>query len=143
MMFMIIVAGLAALLLFFSSMLIKGGFIGSGDRYFPCFQAVVAAALFFVLLDALQMPLAYSADVGAGGMVMGILGTLLLTFPVMFMDYAPRRQATSQEVVDKAKALLDSHWLVAKSRWLKPAFLLLCLRLKVKPQFCLNPSVTS
>ncbi|NLF87380.1 hypothetical protein GX563_00995 [Candidatus Bathyarchaeota archaeon] len=106
-MFMVIVAGLAALLLFFSSMLIKGGFIGSGDRYFPCFQAVVAAALFFVLLDALQLPLAYSAEVGAIGMVMGILGTLLLTFPVMFMDYAPKRQATSQEVVDKAKALLD------------------------------------
>ncbi len=107
MMFMVIVAGLAALLLFFSSILITGGFIGSGDRYFPCFQAVIAAALFFVLLDALQLPLAYSADVGAVGMVMGILGTLLLTFPVMFMDYAPKRQATSQEIVDKAKALLD------------------------------------
>jgi hypothetical protein len=106
-MFLTIVAGLAALLLFFSQVLVKGGLIGSGDRFFPCFIATIAAALFFVLLDALQLPLAYTAEVGVTGMVFGILGTLLLTFPVVFMDYSPKRRATNQEVVDKAKALLE------------------------------------
>jgi hypothetical protein len=107
-MFVVIVAGLAALMLFFSQMLVKSGVIGSGDRFFPCFQATIAAALFFVLLDALQLPLAYTAELGATGLVFGILGTVLLTFPVIFMDYAPKRRATNEEVVDKAKALLEN-----------------------------------
>ncbi len=106
-MFVVIVAGLALALIFFTRMMVKSGIIGSADRFFPCFIATIAAALFFVLLNALQVPLAFTAEVTATTMVMGILGTLLLTFPVMFMDYTPKQRATNQEITDKAQAILN------------------------------------
>jgi hypothetical protein len=108
MMFVVIVAGLALLLIFFTQFLVKGGIIGSADRFFPIFTATIAAALFFVLLSALQIPLAFTADVTGTTMVLGIFATVLFTLPVMFMEYAPQKRATIQEVVDKAKGLLDN-----------------------------------
>jgi hypothetical protein len=106
-MFVIIVAGLALALIFFTQMLVKGGIIGSADRFFPIFIATLAAALFFLLLSALQIPLAFTAEVTGTTMVLGIFATLLFTLPVMFMDYSPKRRATTQEIVDKATALLE------------------------------------
>jgi hypothetical protein len=106
-MFVVIVAGLAAALLFFTRMLVREGVIGSADKFFPCFTATIAAALFFVLLSALQIPLAFRADVSATTMVLGIFGTLFLTLPVLFMDYAPKQRATNQEIADKAQLLLN------------------------------------
>jgi len=106
-MFVVIVAGLALTLIFFTKMLVKEGIIGSADRFFPCFTATVAAALFFVLLSALQTPLAFTADISATTMGMGIFGTMLLTLPVLFMDYTPRRRATNQEITDKTQGLLN------------------------------------
>lgn len=106
-MFVVIVAGLALTLVFFTKMLVKEGIIGHGDRFFPCFTATIAAALFFVLLSALQKPLAFTAEINGATMLFGILGTTLLTSPVLFMEYSPKRRATSQEVVDKAQNLLN------------------------------------
>jgi hypothetical protein len=106
-MFVVIVVGLALLMIFFTQTMVKSGLIGSGDRFFPCFTATIAAALFFVLLNAFQIPLAFTADVTATTMVLGIFGTLLLTLPVMFMDYAPKQRATNQEISEKAQKLLD------------------------------------
>ena len=107
MMFVIIVVGLALALIFFTQMLVKGGIIGSADRFFPIFTAAIAAAIFFLLLNALQIPLAFTADVTGGTIALGTFATVLFTLPVMFMDYAPKRRATTQEVLDKAKGLLD------------------------------------
>lgn len=106
-MFVVIVVGLALLMIFFTQTLVKNGVIGSGDRFFPCFTATIAAALFFVLLNAFQTPLAFTAQVSATTMVLGILGTMLLTMPVVFMDYSPKQRATNQEISDKAQKLLD------------------------------------
>jgi hypothetical protein len=104
-MFVVIVVGLALAMIFFSRLLVKEGLIGRGDRFFPCFTATLAAALFFVLLSALQVPLAFTADVSATTMVMGVFGTLLLTLPVIFMDFTPKQQASNQEIIDKAQSL--------------------------------------
>ncbi len=106
-MFVVIVAGLALTMIFFTKMLVKEGIIGSADKFFPCFTATVSAALFFVLLSALQTPLAFTADIGATTMIMGIFGTTLLTLPVLFMDYTPKRRATNQEITDKTQTLLN------------------------------------
>ncbi len=105
-MFVVVVAGIALTLIFFTRIFVKEGIIGAGDKFFPCFTATIAAGIFFVLLSALQVPLAYTADVTASAMVFGILGTALLTFPVMFMDFSPKRLYTNQEITDKAQALL-------------------------------------
>ena len=106
-MFVVIVAGLAVALIFFTRFLVKEGLIGNGDKFFRCFNATLAAALFFVLLSALQVPLAFTADVDATTMVLAIFGTLLLTLPTVFMDYTPNERATNQEITDKARALLN------------------------------------
>lgn len=106
-MFVVIVVGLSLALIFFTRALIKEGLIGSADRFFPCFTATIAAALFFIMLSALQKPLAFTADVSASTMVLGIIGTTILTSPVLFMDYAPKRRSTNQEITDKAQTLLN------------------------------------
>jgi hypothetical protein len=106
-MFVIIVVGLAMTFLFFSSTLVKGGLIGSGDKLFPCFTATLAAALFFILLSTLQIPLAFTADVGALALVAGPLATLLFTLPVVFMEYNPKQKTTAVEISGKAQMILD------------------------------------
>jgi hypothetical protein len=105
--FIIIIAGLVAALLFFTRMLVKGDFVGSMDRMFPCITATITAVLFFGLVSALQAPLAFRADVSAATMVLGILGTMFLTLPVVFMDPTPKQRVTNQEIADKAQVLLD------------------------------------
>ena len=65
------------------------------------------AALFFVLLSALSVPLAYTANVSAASIMLGILATLLFTLPVAFIDYTPKQTATDPEIVEKAQALMD------------------------------------
>ena len=106
-MFVVIVAGLSLALIYFTGVLTKEGLIGSADRFFPCFTATIAAALFFIMLSALQKPLAFTADISATTMVLGIVGTTILTSPVLFMDYAPKRRSTNIEITDKAQALLN------------------------------------
>ncbi len=106
-MFVVIVAGLSLALIYFTRVLAKEGLIGSADRFFPCFTATIAAALFFIMLSALQKPLAFTADISATTMVLGIIGTTILTSPVLFMDYAPKRRSTNIEITEKAQALLN------------------------------------
>jgi hypothetical protein len=54
----------------------------------------------------LQVPLAFTADVSASTIVLGILATLLFTLPVAFIDYTPKQTATDPEIVEKAQALM-------------------------------------
>ena len=42
----VIVVGLAVTLLFFTRMMVKEGVIGSGDKFFQCSTATIAAAVF-------------------------------------------------------------------------------------------------
>ncbi|MCW3996338.1 MAG: hypothetical protein NWE98_09375 [Candidatus Bathyarchaeota archaeon] len=106
-MFAIIVAGLALTLVFFTRVLVKEGIVGSSDRFFPMFTATLAAALFFILLSALQLPLAFTADVSPVTMVLGIVATLLLTSPVLFIDFTPKQNTTMAELREKAEALKE------------------------------------
>jgi len=106
-MFVVIVVGLALMMTFFTRMLVKGGLIGSGDRYFPCFTATITAALFFILLSAFQVPLAFTADVDGATMVLGIFATLLFTIPIAFMDLTPKQPISNKEITEKARKLLE------------------------------------
>ncbi|HEX7483453.1 MAG TPA: hypothetical protein VF350_08300, partial [Candidatus Bathyarchaeia archaeon] len=106
-MFVVIVVGLALTLIFFTRTMVKGGLIGKGDKLFQCFTATIAAALFFILLSALQVPLAFTADVSGVTMVLGILATLAFTLPVAFIDSAPKNRASNREIQEKAQTLLN------------------------------------
>ena len=106
-MFVVIVVGLAVTLMFFTRMMVKEGVIGSGDKFFQLFTATIAAAVFFVLLSALQVPLAFTADVSVTTMVLGIFSTLLLSIPVLFIDTTPKQTTSLSEVTRRAQALKD------------------------------------
>jgi hypothetical protein len=106
-MFLIIVVGLALALIYFTRIFVKESSIGSGNKIFPCFTATIAAALFFILLSALQQPLAFTADVSAATIMLGTLATLLFTLPVAFIDYTPKQTTTTSEITVKTKALID------------------------------------
>ena len=106
-MFVVIVVGLAVTLMFFTRMMVKEGVIGAGDKFFQIFTATIAAAVFFVLLSALQVPLAFTADVSPVTMILGIFSTLLLTLPVLFMDSTPKQTTSFSEVTRKAQELKD------------------------------------
>ena len=106
-MFIFIVVGLAFGLIFFIRLFVKEGAIGNDNKIFPCFIATIVAALFFVLLGALATPLAYTTDVSATAIMLGILATFLFTLPVTFIEYAPKQTATDPEIVEKAQALMD------------------------------------
>ncbi len=106
-MFVVIVVGLALTLIFFTRTMVKEGLIGKGDKFFQIFTATIAAALFFILLSALQVPLAFTADVSATTMVLGILATLAFTLPVAFIDSTPKNRASNKEIQEKAKVLLN------------------------------------
>jgi hypothetical protein len=106
-MFVVIVVGLALTLIFFTRTMVKEGLIGKGDKLFQCFTATIAAALFFILLSALQVPLAFTADVNGITMVLGILATFAFTLPVAFIDSAPKNRASNTEIKEKAQTLLN------------------------------------
>ena len=106
-MFVVIVAGLSLALIFFARLLISQGSGSTADRLIPVFVATCAAAFFFIFLGALQTGLAYSADVGPGTMVFGILATLALTFPAVFMSNTPKETTTSSDLTDRTQALVS------------------------------------
>lgn len=106
-MFAVIVAGLALTLVFFTKFMVKEGILGYSDKFFQCFTATLAAAIFFVLLSALQLPLAFTADVSPTTMVLGIFATLLLTLPVLFIDTTPKQTTSLSELREKAESLKD------------------------------------
>ncbi|MCW4004728.1 MAG: hypothetical protein NWE95_12535 [Candidatus Bathyarchaeota archaeon] len=106
-MFVIMVAGLAFALVFFTRLLVSGGSGSLADKLFPCLTATFAAVMFFILLDTLERPLAYTADISAGTIVFGSLATLLFTLPVVFMDVTPKQTVTITQVRERAQALKE------------------------------------
>ncbi len=105
--FVVIVAGLAGVIIFFSKALTsKGGLISLGDKLFLCITATITCALFFIFLSILQLPLAFTADVTPSTFILAPLATLLLTLPVIFVDFTPKQTATTLEVKQKAQNLL-------------------------------------
>ncbi len=106
-MFAVIVVGLAFTLMFFTRFLVKEGILGYGDKFFQCFTATLATAIFFILLSSLQVPLAFTADVSPTTMALGIFATLLFTLPILFIDTKPKQTTSLSELKAKAESLKD------------------------------------
>ena len=106
--FIVIVAGLAGVLIFFAKALTSpGGLISLGDKLLLCFTATITCALFFVFLGILQIPLAFTADVTPSTFILAPIATFLLTIPAVFVDFTPKQTATNPEVREKAHQLLE------------------------------------
>lgn len=106
-MFAVIVVGLALTLMFFTRFMVKEGILGYGDKFFQCFTATLAAAIFFILLSSLQVPLAFTADISPTTMLLGIFATLLFTLPILFIDTTPKQTTSLSELKAKAESLKD------------------------------------
>jgi hypothetical protein len=78
----------------------------SMDKLLPVITATSAAALFFVCLSALQVPLAISAKIDGGTAAAAVVATVILTLPTSLITYSPKKKATNAMILEKAKELL-------------------------------------
>jgi hypothetical protein len=78
----------------------------SGERFLPVITATIAAALFFVCLGALQLPLAISGKIDGARAAAAIAATLAFTLPPALITYSPKKNASNDMIVAKAKELI-------------------------------------
>jgi hypothetical protein len=76
------------------------------EKILPVITAATACGLFFLCLSALQLPLAIRAQVDAGTAAGAVLATVLLTLPTSLITYSPKKKATNEMILEKAKELL-------------------------------------
>ncbi len=77
------------------------------EKLLPTFTAVVATALFFILLVGLQDALAFKADINGAQMAIGTLATILFTAPALLINLEPKKRATTEMILTKAQELLE------------------------------------
>jgi hypothetical protein len=103
--FLAIVVGAIFAVAFVARFLVKGG-LSEMERFLPAFLAVSATALFFLFLSALQGPLAFRADITGAQIAIGMVAAALLTLPSAFIDYSPKKKATIEMIMEKARELM-------------------------------------
>ena len=102
MLFLAIVAALVMAIF----LIIKTLLQNSGERLLPVITATSAAALFFVCLSALQVPLAISGKIDSARAAGAVLATLVFTLPPSLITYQPKKRASNEMILEKAKELL-------------------------------------
>ena len=103
--FLIIVVGIVLALVFFANIFVKETNIPYADRLLSPFIATLTTALFFVFLNALHVPLAFSAQIDGLTIVLATCATLLFTVPLSLLNYSPKNRATVDMVLEKAEEL--------------------------------------
>ncbi|MCW4044982.1 MAG: hypothetical protein NWE94_05630 [Candidatus Bathyarchaeota archaeon] len=103
--FLAIVIGVVFAISFVTRFLIKGG-LSEMERFFPAFLATSATALFFILLNVLQGPLAFRADITGAQIALGMVAAALFTLPTAFVEYSPKTKATVEMIIEKARELM-------------------------------------
>jgi hypothetical protein len=103
--FLVIVVGVVSAIAFAARLLLKGS-ATEAERLLPAFTAASATALFFLFLGALQGPLAFRADINGVQIVIGTLAATMFTLPAAFVDYSPKKKATNEMIMEKARELM-------------------------------------
>ncbi len=85
--------------------IVKGG-LSEMERFLPLFLAASATALFFILLSALQKPLAFRADINTVQLVIATVAAALFTLPTAFVEFTPKKNATLEMILEKARELM-------------------------------------
>jgi hypothetical protein len=78
----------------------------SGERFLPVITATSAAALFFVCLGALQVPLAISGKIDSARAAGAVVATLAFILPPSLISYSPKKRASNELILEKARELL-------------------------------------
>jgi hypothetical protein len=104
-MFLFMVVGIVTAFVFFSRTFLSKSNISNGERLLPTLSATVGVAIFFILAAGLQGALAFRVDVNGAQMAIATFAALLFTLPTLMMDYTPKRRATVDMIMEKAKDL--------------------------------------
>jgi len=105
--FIAMVLGLAIFIAYAVQILLKKTPELPSEKLLPTFTAVVATALFFILLVSLQGALAFRADINGTQMAIGTLATVLFTSPALLINMEPKKRATTDMILSKAQELLE------------------------------------
>ncbi len=103
--FMAIVIGAIFAVVLIVRFFVKGG-LSEMERFLPSFLAASATALFFILLGALQSPLAFRADINTVQAVIAMVAAVLFTLPTAFVEFSPKKNATLEMILEKARELM-------------------------------------
>ncbi|MGD6933743.1 MAG: hypothetical protein ACQCN5_06010 [Candidatus Bathyarchaeia archaeon] len=103
--FIIIIAGIVLAFVFFAKLFIQEANLPYGEQLLGPVTAIVTTALFFILLDVLQKPLAFSADVDAGTILIATCATAAFTLPLSLVVSKPKITATGEMIIAKANEL--------------------------------------
>jgi hypothetical protein len=106
-MFLFMVLGIVWAFAFLMRMFFRQSNISHAERLLPTLTATVGVAVFFILANALQGPLAFRVDVNAAEMSIATFATLLFTAPTLLMDYAPKERASVEMIREKARELKE------------------------------------
>ncbi len=104
-MFIIIIAGIVLAFVFFARVFIQEANMPYGDQLLAPVTAIITTALFFILLNVLQEPLAFTANIDAGTILFATLATAAFTLPLSFLTTAPKITATGEMIIAKANEL--------------------------------------
>jgi hypothetical protein len=107
--FVIIVVGLAIALIYLTSVLMEKTNIAYADRIFMPLMASVIAALFFILLNVMQAPLAYTSTTDSYTFIWAALATFAITMPISFLTFSPKKLATMDMLKERTIQLSDKH----------------------------------
>jgi hypothetical protein len=103
--FIVIIAGIVLAFVFFARVFVQETSLPYGEQLLAPITAIITTALFFILLDVLQEPLAFSADIDAGTILFATLATALFTLPLSFVTTKPKITATGEMIIAKANEL--------------------------------------
>jgi hypothetical protein len=106
-MFLFMVLGIVWAFAFLLRMFFRQSNISHAERLLPTLTATVGVAVFFVLANALQGPLAFRVDVNAAEMSIATFAALLFTAPTLLMDYAPKERASIEMIREKVRELKE------------------------------------
>ena len=104
-MFLFMVVGIVVAFVFFTRTFLSKSPISHGERLLPTLTATVGVAVFFILAAGLQGALAFRVDVNGAQMTLATFAALIFTLPAFMIDYTPKRRATIDMIMEKAKDL--------------------------------------
>jgi hypothetical protein len=104
-MFIVIMAGILLAFVFFARIFTQEANLPYSEQLLGPVTAIIATAMFFILLDVLQAPLAFTADIDAGTIVFATLATAAFTLPLSFFTTTPKITATGEMIIAKANEL--------------------------------------
>jgi len=103
--FLVMVIGVVSVIALFMRTFFAKSNIAHAERLFPMLIATIATAFFFILASGLQGPLAFRVDIDGAKIVVGTLAAAVFTIPAFLIDTTPKKRATVEMILEKAKDL--------------------------------------